>query len=138
MSTIAARSAPADRPVLDRAARPLLIVLGVTQVAQGLFMVIAPHSFYDLIANFGAYNAHDFRDNATAVTALGVMLLVAAGRPAWRAPICGVAALATALHALNHIVDVGKADKLGVGIFDAVSLAGLAIVYLAIARTPAR
>ena len=39
-----------------------------------------------------------------------------------------MAAIQFGLHAVNHIVDVGKADDLAAGIFDAVSLTAVALL----------
>ena len=107
-----------------------LRILGALQLAQGALMVVAPHSFYDLVGPFGAYNDHYIRDVSTFFLALGVVMLVAATRPSWRAPVLAFAALQTGLHTINHVVDVGDADPVGVGVFDAVSLAALTALYL--------
>ena len=106
-----------------------LRVLGAFQLAQGALMVLAPRTFFDQIGPFGAYNDHYIRDVATWYLALGAVFLVAAGRPRWRSPVLAFAALQFGLHTLNHIVDVGDADKLGIGIFDAVSLGALTAFF---------
>ena len=107
-----------------------LRILGVLQLAQGALMVVGPHTFYDLVGPFGAYNDHYIRDVSTFYLALGVVMLVAATRRSWRAPVLAFAALQVGLHTINHIVDVGDADPVGVGLFDAVSLAALTALYL--------
>ena len=48
---------------------------------------------------------------------------LAARRPSWRAPALALVGLQYALHALNHLLDVGDADPSWVGPFDLVSLA---------------
>ena len=107
-----------------------LRILGVLQLAQGALMVIAPHEFYDLVGPFGAYNDHYIRDVSTFYLALGVVMLLAAGRPRWRPAVLAFAALQVGLHTINHIVDVGDADPVGTGVFDAISLAALTALYL--------
>ena len=107
-----------------------LRILGVLQLAQGAFMVVAPSDFYDLVGPFGVYNDHYIRDVSTFYLALGAVMLVAADRQGWRAPVLAFAALQAGLHTINHIIDVGDADPVGVGVFDAVSLAALTALYL--------
>jgi hypothetical protein len=107
-----------------------LRILGVLNLAQGAFMVVAPREFYDLVGPFGAYNDHYIRDVSTFYLALGAVMLAAANRPRWRAAVLAFAALQVGLHTINHIVDVGDADPVGVGVFDAVSLAALTALYL--------
>lgn len=121
-----------------RAVGPILRAFGALQLLQGLFMAVAPRAFYDAIGPFGTYNAHYVLDAATWALALGVVALIAAGRPAWRVPVLAFAALQFALHALNHVKDAGKADPVAVGVFDAVTLAALAVVLAAAVRAAQR
>jgi hypothetical protein len=111
-----------------------LRLLGVLQLAQGAFMVLAPHDFYDLVGPFGAYNDHYIRDVATWYLALGMIFLAAAARPRWRPAVLAFAALQFGLHTINHVVDVNDAEDLGTGIFDAVSLAALTLLFVALWR----
>lgn len=107
---------------------PALAALGLLQIGQGAWMVAAPRSFYDLIADFGPYNPHDLRDMATWSLALRVLLLVAARRPAWRLPLLALLALEALLHALNHVRDADLARTTSMGVTDIVSLAALALL----------
>ena len=115
-------------PRPDRLAPALLGVLGVTEVLLGLWMVLAPRSFFDGIGGFGAYNPHYMRDVATFELAIGVVALLAIRRPSWWPATLAVAAIQFGLHAINHIVDVGQADDRAAGIFDAASLTAVALL----------
>ena len=98
------RRDPADALV------PLLVVFAVTQLALGLFLALAPGTFFDAIGPFGTRNDHYMRDLATFYIALGAAGLVAVRRPGWRVPVLALATIEFALHAINHLVDIGEAD----------------------------
>jgi hypothetical protein len=70
--------------------------------------------------------------------ASAVVLAIAAGRPAWRAPVLALVGLQYALHALNHLVDAGGSDPGWVGPLDLVTLAAGAVLVLALYRSAAR
>jgi hypothetical protein len=128
-------------PRPDRLAPALLGVLGVVEIALGAWMVLAPHSFFDTLGAFGPYNEHYVRDAATFTLALGIVALLAVPRRSWWPAALALGAAQFALHAVNHVVDAGQADKLAAGIFDAVSLAVVALVlgwtFFALERRPA-
>src|SRR4051794_1440330 len=107
-----------------------LLVLGVTQIALALWMVIDPGSFFDQVGGFGVQNDHYIRDNATFTFALGVVALVAVQRPAWRLPVLAFAVLQFTLHTINHIADAGKAVASTNGAGDAIEL-GVGALLLA-------
>ncbi len=115
-------------PRPDRLAPALLGVLGVSEVLLGLWMVLAPRSFFDSIGGFGAYNPHYMRDVATFELAIGLVALLAIRRPSWWPATLAVAAVQFGLHAVNHIADAGRAEELAAGIFDAVSLTAVALL----------
>ncbi|HEX3318842.1 MAG TPA: hypothetical protein VHR88_12525, partial [Solirubrobacteraceae bacterium] len=56
-------------------------VLAAYELVLGLWMLVAPRSFFDQIAAFGAYPPHFIRDTSTYQLALGATLAVAVGRP---------------------------------------------------------
>ena len=89
---------------------PLLVVFGITQLALGLFLALAPGTFFDAIGPFGTRNDHYMRDLATFYIALGVAGLVAVRRPGWRVPVLALATIEFVLHAINHLADIGEAD----------------------------
>ncbi len=106
----------------DPVARAALIALGVVQLALGVWMALAPGVFFEVVAPFGARNDHLLRDMASWELALAVLAFAAAARPAWRVPVVALALMHFALHALNHLVDVGGADPGWVGPADLASL----------------
>jgi hypothetical protein len=108
----------------ERRLRLLLAALGVLQLAVGGWMMFATHSFGETIAPFDGFNEHDLRDFATFYLALGLVLLVAATRPAWRFPILVFATLEYGFHAINHAVDVNNSDPAWVGPAELAALAG--------------
>jgi hypothetical protein len=86
-------------------------------------MAIAPGTFFEEIGNFGVRNDHYIGDLASVNLAIGAGLVIAAQRPSWRVPVLWVAALWYALHALNHLADIGEADTELRGVVTTVLLA---------------
>jgi hypothetical protein len=113
----------------ERRLRLLLAALGVLQLAVGGWMMFATHSFGETIAPFDGFNEHDLRDFATFYLALGLVLLVAATRPAWRFPILVFATLEYGLHAINHAVDLNNSDPAWVGPAELAALAGATALF---------
>jgi hypothetical protein len=113
--------------------RAVLVVLGLIQVASGVLALVAPDTFYDEIGHYGVENSHYVGDVGAFVLAFGVAVLVAAERPAWRVPVLVLGALWYALHAINHVFDVGQARSDARGIFDTlyIALGGVLFAYLA-------
>jgi hypothetical protein len=117
--------------------RQMLFFLGVTQLALGAFQAVAPGAFFDGLGDFGSRNDHYLRDVSTLYLALGISLLLAAPRPTWRVPVLAFATIQYALHALNHLIDIGEADPGWVGPFDFVSLVLFAVLLAYVARDAA-
>jgi hypothetical protein len=114
-----------------------LVVFASYHLALAAWMAVSPHSFFTALGAFGVRNDHYIRDTATFEAALGVGLLIALRRPAWRVPVLGVVALQFALHSLNHLVDIAAARPAWTGYFDFFSLAAssaLLLWLLALAR----
>src|SRR5690348_17354050 len=103
--------------------RVALLILAAVHAVLGVWMIVAPHSFFVHLGAFGARNDHYLRDVATYNLALAAVAAVAAYRPSWRLPVLTFAALQYALHAINHIRDAGSAHASTSGVGDAVSLA---------------
>lgn len=99
-----------------------LLAFGVYQIALGLFMVVAPGTFFDELAAFGTRNDHYIQDLATFELPLGVLFLVAALRPSWRIPALAFGVLHWALHAVSHLLDIGDADPDWLGPFDFIAV----------------
>lgn len=118
----------------DRLVRLGLPAYGGLQLALGLWQGVSPGTFYDALGPFGGQNDHYIRDVASWTVALGVLCLLAATRPAWRLPVLALAALQSGLHTVNHLLDAGEAETHWVGIADAVSLALLSVLLVALVR----
>jgi len=113
--------------------RTILLVAAVYHLLLGAFMIFAPSGFYDTLGKFPPKNTHYIKDTATFYIALGVVLFVATRRRSWRTPVLVFAALEYAIHAINHLVDVGKASSDLVGWFDFFAIAVIALIFAALA-----
>jgi hypothetical protein len=102
--------------------RTLLFVFAAIQLVTGALLWLAPGFFYDQIGPFGPRNDHYMADVATFYLALGATMLVAVRRPSWRVPVLAFALIQYALHALNHLIDIGESDPGWVGPADFVAL----------------
>lgn len=120
------------------ALRPILTLLAVLNLAQGVALAAFPREFYDAVANFGPYGPHYLRDMATTSLALAAGFAIAAVRPAWRLPVLCIAAAQSALHALNHFMDIPEAETATVGWGDALSLLAITAVYGALISATGR
>jgi hypothetical protein len=109
--------------ITERALRIVLVLVGVYHVAQGALALIDPGTFFDQIGRYGVENDHYVGDNGAFVLAFGIVVLVAAQRPAWRVPVLALAALWYGFHAINHAFDVGEARSDARGIADTAALA---------------
>jgi hypothetical protein len=134
MSTVVA--APADRRM--SAVRLGLIVFAAYHLAIAALMVFAPHTFFTDIGPFGVQNDHYLRDTATFNIAFGVSLAIAYRRVSWRTPILCCVALQFALHAINHLADIGAAHPHWLGPADFISLALSTAVLAWLARESTR
>ena len=82
-----------------------LVVFGIYALAIGLFMLVAPGTFFDTLGAFGVRNDHYIFDNATFEIPQGLMLLAAVRWSSWRVPALAFATLHWALHSISHLVD---------------------------------
>jgi hypothetical protein len=101
----------------------ILIVFGLYSVVLGLFMFLAPGTFFDTLGSF---------DNASFEFPLGLMMLAALRWPSWRVPALAFGTLHWGLHALSHIIDPHHAAGESVGWLEAAGLV-VTTVFLAIA-----
>jgi hypothetical protein len=122
----------------ERALRTLLILLGLAQLGIGCWMTFATRSFGKRVAPFDDVDLHDLRDFATYYLALGIALLVAAWRPAWRFPILALATLEYSFHAINHAVDINRANPAWVGPADLAAVAATTVIFAWLAWRTAR
>ena len=83
------------------------LVLGLLQLLNGLFMLLAPELWYHSIPTVpgtGPFNPHFVRDIGCAYSAAGISLLwLARDAKAWPAALAG--SLFLVLHALTHVWD---------------------------------
>jgi hypothetical protein len=128
MSTVRTGGASAVRGVSVVGAG--LIAFAGYHFAIAALMIFAPHAFFTNIGPFGVQNDHYLRDTATFNVAFGVSLAIAYWRVSWRTPILCCVALQFALHAINHLADIGAAHPHWLGPADFISLA-LATALLA-------
>jgi hypothetical protein len=126
--------------LLDPARVARQIPLGISLLAlanllPALWIVVDPHGFFDQIGPFGVYNAHYLGDAAAFQGGIGLALAASLAWPALRPGVLAATFAVTALHALNHWIDVGKAHAgSNAGISDAVSLTLLALLIAGLLR----
>lgn len=119
---------PRTRPDEDPLMRGALIAFALLYLGLGLWMVIAPGSFFDQVGPFGARNDHYIRDTATWELTLALALVMALTRPRWRVVVFAFVFVQSTLHAINHLVDIGTAHRESAGVFDFVVLVVVAAV----------
>jgi hypothetical protein len=119
--------------VNDTRLRTILMVAAVYHLLLGAVMFFAPGAFYDTLGKFPPKNTHYIKDVSTFYIALGVVFFISVRRRSWRTPVLVFATLEYAIHAINHLVDVGDAASDLTGWFDFFSLALIALVFAALA-----
>ena len=111
-----------------RFAQTIALLNGLTYLAVGAALLLAPEWFFANVGNFPPFNRHYAGDLGSFQLALGAVLLYTARNPAKHASVLGVAALGGTMHALNHAVDAAR----GLGGWDqTLALAVLAALTLA-------
>jgi hypothetical protein len=133
-----ARGLPGGPILTESTLRTTVGVLGVFHTLEGIYMLLAPASFYSRIGTYGVENTHYVGDLGSFVLALGIALLLAAGRPSWRTPVLALAALWYAFHALNHLFDIDEARSTARGVIDTVLLVLGAILLAWLANVAQR
>jgi hypothetical protein len=113
--------------------RTILLIAAVYHLLLGAFMFFAPGAFYDSLGKFPPKNPHYVKDVSSFYISLGVVLYVSMRRRSWRTPLLVFAALEYGIHAINHLIDVGKASSDLTGWFDFFSLALITLVLAALA-----
>ncbi|MEO3759966.1 hypothetical protein ABGB19_16970 [Mycobacterium sp. B14F4] len=99
-----------------------LVVFGIYALAIGLFMIVAPGTFFDTLGAFGVRNDHYIFDNASFEVPQGLLLLAAVRWPSWRVPALAFATLHWAMHSASHLVDPHHAAGDWVGWLEAGGL----------------
>jgi hypothetical protein len=113
--------------------RTILLIAALYHLLLGAFMFFAPGAFYDSLGKFPPKNTHYIKDVSTFYIPLGIVFYVSVRRRSWRTPVLVFATLEYALHAINHLIDVGDASTDFTGWFDFFSIALIALVLAAVA-----
>lgn len=129
------RTSPLD-PARIAPLLPLgIALLALSNLAPAAWIVLAPHGFFHQIGPFGAYNPHYLGDAAAFQGGIGLALAAALAWPALRPGALASALGFTALHALNHWIDVSNAHAGShAGLADALSLTVAAILTVGLLR----
>ena len=119
---------------MARLVRPVAVLLGVAMVANGVWALVDPRSFYDQLATYPPYNQHLFHDVGAFTIGLGAAVLLAF--VIRDALLLGLSTLSVgaAFHAISHIID----RDLGGRSTDPVALSLFALVVIAAALLRAR
>jgi hypothetical protein len=119
-------------PFNSRYLAPVCLVLGLAQLVPALWIVIAPHSFFDHVGPFGTYNSHYLGDAASFQAGIGLPLIAAARFEVLRAGALAIALASVSIHAVNHWIDVNAAHAgSNAGVTDAILLTILALFTIA-------
>jgi hypothetical protein len=112
-----------------RTIRIVTIAAGMLLAALGIWGLVAPRSFYDVVATYPPYHEHFLHDVGAFQLGLGVVLLLAvAVRDALLVALAGVG-VGTAAHTVAHVMDLGQGGRAS----DPWLLGALSIVLLAAA-----
>ena len=107
-------------------------VLGLTWLGPALWIVVAPHSFFDHVGPFGPYNAHYLGDGAAFQAGIGAALVAAARYEQLRAGTLAVSLAAFGFHTVNHWIDVNHANGgSNAGVTDAILLTLVTLITIA-------
>jgi hypothetical protein len=129
--------APADRraSALDeRTMRVVIGALGAFHVLLGGWQLLGPSSFFEHVGRYGAENTHYVGDVGSFTLAIGIALLLSAGRASWRAQMLALTAVWYAIHALNHLFDIGEnriSDARGAADTILLAIGALLLAWLA-------
>ena len=88
----------------------LAVIMGIAAVANGLFMLVAPGTWYFAVPGVtttGPFNQHFIRDIGLIFLLMGGCFLIGAGDPRFRVILWGAAALWLTGHASFHLWEVG-------------------------------
>ena len=122
------------RGLTDSTLRTAVGALGAFHLLLGLYQFLFPGSFFHRIGEYGVENTHYVGDVAAFTLAFGIALIVAVGRPGWRAPTLALGGVWYAIHAINHLFDVGEASSRAVGISQTLLIAAGAGLLFWLAR----
>jgi hypothetical protein len=123
-----------NRGLPERTLRTAVGALGAFHLVLGLYEFLLPGSFFHRIGEYGEENTHYVGDVGAFTLAYGIALLIAVGRPRWRAPTLLLGAIWYAIHAINHLFDVGEASSQATGIIQTLLIAAGAGLLFWLAR----
>jgi hypothetical protein len=129
---------PRRRRLEAELVRAGLLLLAAVDLGLAVFMAAAPHAFFTSVGPFGSANSHYIRDTATFEAALGFGQAVAVRRIPWRVPVLAMTLLQYGLHAVNHLVDIGRSHPHWTGYFDFFSLLATALLIVWMLRVAMR
>ncbi|MFL6088629.1 MAG: hypothetical protein ACJ71Z_00630 [Aeromicrobium sp.] len=109
----------------------LVALFGIGFTAFGGWAAIDPASFP--AAEFPPYNQHFIHDVAATFLAFGIGLLASVRTTAWRTPVLALAAVWNALHAVSHVIDVGRASTQAAGVHAVIELVMVTVALVALA-----
>ena len=92
--------------VRARLVQVAVAVSGVVYTATGAALLFAPRWFFEELGDFPPYNRHYSGDAGSFLLPLGLALLLAAERPSAHRLFLGFAAVASVVHAGNHVYDL--------------------------------
>ena len=95
--------------MLKSASLGIAVLLGVALIANGVFMLVAPESWYFAVpgvTSTGPFNQHFVRDIGLIFLLLSGAFLVGAARPGYRVMLWAAASLWLSGHALFHLWEV--------------------------------
>ena len=133
-----ARGAPGGPILTESTLRTTVGALGAFHVLEGLYMLLAPGSFYSRIGTYGAENTHYVGDVGSFILAYGIAVAISIRIPSWRVPVLWVGALWYGLHAVNHVFDTGQARSDARGWTDTLLLAFGGVLFAYFAQVAAR
>ena len=98
-------------------------LIALAYIVPALWIVIAPHGFFNTIGPFGTYNGHYLGDAAALQAGIGVALAAAVACASLRPGALLAALLATGFHTINHWIDINHAHAgSSAGASDAIQL----------------
>ena len=119
------------------ALRPALLAFGAYHLGIGIWMAAGPRSFFEKLAPYGDYSPHFIRDIATFYLALGAVQIVAAARARWQLPVLVLTVVQYTLHAINHLIDIGKTHPHSKGVVNFVVITAVGVVFWVLLRAAA-
>jgi hypothetical protein len=123
----------------ERAVPVGVALLALVQLVTAVWILLAPHAFFDDIGPFGPYNSHYVGDVAAFQAGLGLALAAGLVVPAVRAGALAAALAMTGLHAVNHWIDVNDAHPgSSAGVGDALALTILFLLTAVLTRAAVR